>query len=290
MTRYVTGLPGEASIHLRGEDIPRFLQGQLTCDLRHLTPGRAIAGAMCNVKGRVISDLWVVPAGADHCILRLRRSLAQGFAENLERYARFSRIAVEVDSRADAITGIYGDTDEDGLPGAPGDILERDARLWLRSGPTQVQGIDLITDRETPRDALLEDAEAGEQTCWQAETLIDGHYALEKTDSERFTPQALNYDESGRVAFDKGCYTGQEVVARLHYRGQSKKRLQVLTGGDVGTPVAGDGIVDEAGNRVGQCLRTEHDRRGRLLVAAEVSAAARGMPLATVGGDALMPI
>jgi folate-binding protein YgfZ len=288
MTRYITGLPGEASIHLRGSDIPRFLQGQLTCDLRKLKPAQAIAGAMCNVKGRVISDLWVVPAGEDHCILRLRRSLAEEFAENLERYARFSRITVEVDHREDAITGIYGDIDASGLPGAPGDMVEVDGRLWLRSGPMQAQCIDLDTKRETRPASLPEGAETGQQAHWQAETLNDGHYALEKTDSERFTPQALNYDESGRVAFDKGCYTGQEVVARLHYRGQSKKRLAVLIG--EGAVASGDAIVDEAGNRVGECLRTEQDRRGRLLVAAEVNAAARGTPLAVADGRPLTPV
>ena len=108
MSHYVATLNGEACVHLRGREIARFLQGQLTCDLRALAPVHAIAGAMCNVKGRVISDLWVLPVSDEHFVLRLRKSLARDFAGNLERYARFSRIAVELEERPGMILGLYG--------------------------------------------------------------------------------------------------------------------------------------------------------------------------------------
>ena len=249
MSQHVATLEGEACVHLRGREIPRFLQGQLTCDLRALAPAHAIAGAMCNVKGRVISDLWVIPVSNEHCILRLRRSLAKDFAENLERYARFSRITVEAQEESGAILGIYGPGLIGGpsLPGAIGAIERSGSLLYLRSGERQVEVIATAP----------------------AETLRAGHYALEKEDSERFTPQALNYDLTGRVAFDKGCYTGQEVVARLHYRGQSKRRLGIYSVSGP-TPARGTALLDEDGREVGECLRSEIDGEGRTLLAAMV--------------------
>ena len=131
--------------------------------------------------------------------------------------------------------------------------------------------------------------EPGEETHWAAETLSGGHYALELEDSERFTPQALNYDRTGRVAFDKGCYTGQEVVARLHYRGQSKRRLRLYEATGP-APDRGTELFDDAGREVGECLRSEIDRKGRTLLAAMVKADLDSGTLRCADGTTVTPI
>lgn len=265
---YSATLRDEALIHLRGRGIGDFLQGQLTCDLRGLAPERAVAGAMCTVKGRVISDLWVVAVDDGHTCLRLRRSVAEAFAENLARYAQFSRIAVTVDERRDAITGFYGD--DIPLPALGLDAVGACSRtgdsILLRSADRLVQRIDLPGDSEgkapggaDPSGATAS-ARAGSEGVWRARELLAGHFALEEGDREQFTPQALNFDRSGRVAFDKGCYTGQEVVARLHYKGRAKQRLQIFRGGtrDAGdAPRTGTAILDSDGGTVGEVLRVE---------------------------------
>lgn len=276
---YRATLGDEALIHLRGSGITDFLQGQLTCDLRPLAPERAVAGAMCTVKGRVISDLWVVKVDDGHTCLRLRREVAAAFAENLDRYARFSRIAVSVDERSDAIRGYFGPdlpTQALGLT-VVGACMRMGDIILLRSADRLVQGLDVAAGSaaeaggEDDATKILARAGAGSEDDWRALELIDGHLAVESAESEQFTPQALNYDRSGRVAFDKGCYTGQEVVARLHYKGRAKQRLQVFrsgTSGAASAPEVGAAILDSSGKAVGEILRTEVLARKEVIVAA----------------------
>jgi folate-binding protein YgfZ len=262
---YSAVLREEALIHLRGNGIGDFLQGQLTCDLRRLSSEHAVAGAMCTVKGRVISDLWVIAVDDGHACLRLRRAVADAFAENLERYARFSRITVAVDERRDAISGYYGD--DIPLPAlgldAVGACTRAGTGILLRSAYRMLQRVELPddgTDGAHGAEDVLARARAGSEGDWRALELLSGHLALEERDREQFTPQVLNFDRNGRVAFDKGCYTGQEVVARLHYKGRAKQRLQIFrsgTSGSTSAVQAGAAVLDREGRAVGEILRAE---------------------------------
>jgi len=291
----MAALPDEAVLHLRGRNIPEFLQGQLTCDLRRLTDQRAVRGALCSVKGRVISDLWVVPVDGEHLLLRLRRSLAAEFAGHLERYARFSRISVKADEGLPSTLGLFGPGTSALCGEAPGACRQHGARVLLRSGRQQWQ---LIAADDAPLsdgdlhhwcgEAALAPAEAASAEGWYAEELAGGHYAIEAADRERYTPQALNYDELGLVAFDKGCYTGQEVVARLHYKGRSKHRLQIYrAAGDADIDIGED--LRREGAAIGEVLRRARCTDGSLRLAAMVAADARGAGAETARGVALTP-
>jgi folate-binding protein YgfZ len=289
-------LEGEALIHLRGARIAEFLQGQLTCDLRRLAPDAAVAGVLCNPKGRVLTDLKVVQVSEEHSVLRLRRSLAASIAETLQRYAQFSRIAVALEPRTTALAGVYGDLDALPaealpLPGGIDQVVRSAGVVVVRHGAAQLELIAVDADDDRALPALVAALPAGAGSTWQAEFLAAGHYALEEPDSGQFTPQALNFDLTGRVAFDKGCYTGQEVVARLHYKGQSKRRLAVYE-----TPQAGNAtlrdqpVLDERGETIGSCLRTERDRHGRLLLAAQVISERTQLPAKLADGSQLTPL
>ncbi|WP_152025197.1 YgfZ/GcvT domain-containing protein [Congregibacter litoralis] len=309
MDSFACFLPGEAMLHLRGSKVPEFLQGQLTCDTRKLGPERALMGALCNVKGRVLSDLTVLYVSDAHLILRLRRSVAATIAKTLERYAQFSRISVELAAEEHSILGLGGrdfaaecaiDGDRsDAADSAsntvsPGSlpVTLRDDALLLQRGPGHGE---VIAIDDAPARALASQGTAsGSQadvdpvTSWEAATLRTGHYALELEDLECFTPQALNYDLSGLVAFDKGCYTGQEIVARLHYKGRSKKRLQIFEGPETLGPIARDtSLQGESGEIVGSCLRRASYGNGRALIAGEVHSDHLNQTLFLPGGERL---
>lgn len=283
-------------IHLRGSRIPEFLQGQLTCDTRKLSPSKAVLGALCNVKGRVLSDLLVLQLSDSHVVLRLRRSLASSVADTLRRYAQFSRISVELDSRENAIIGRRESGDISGgeplpagsMAAAPGDrivSLERGSNF----------GEVLSIDPQNPIDLA---SHVASQTLdveprWAVETLRSGHYALEIEDFEAFTPQALNYDLTGLVAFDKGCYTGQEIVARLHYKGHSKRRLQVLEAPQSlnETTITRDTpLLNSEGDTVGRCLRVERAADTPTVLAAEVQSDYLDQVLLLTSGEQLSPL
>ncbi|MFK7828401.1 MAG: folate-binding protein YgfZ [Congregibacter sp.] len=291
---YASQLPAEALIHLRGQNIPAFLQGQLTCDTRKLSPTQAVSGAFCNVKGRVISDVDVIQRNEAHCLLRVRRSVALGFAAALQRYAQFSRISVEVDQRSDALQGVYTPLTGDeqafaGLPiGAlsPGHIDVCDDTVYFQRNDQQVELIGLLGRPRTPAGCA-----PGTEQAWRMQLLRSGHFSVEQEDSEAFTPQTLNYDLSGLVAFDKGCYTGQEVIARLHYKGKSKRRLQIYS--CVMPALAAkrdDPISGTDGRAIGRVLCVETSAGEAAVLAAEVLAAELGAPAQLSTGGELSPL
>jgi folate-binding protein YgfZ len=88
----------------------------------------------------------------------------------------------------------------------------------------------LLTTRSLQEvQALLHPVGQGSVAEWEAVSMLAGHYPFRATDAEQFTPQELSYDRNGYVSFSKGCYTGQEIVARMHYRGKLKKQLYLIT-------------------------------------------------------------
>ncbi|MDP5054244.1 MAG: folate-binding protein [Congregibacter sp.] len=303
MSGFACFLANEAMIHLRGQKISAFLQGQLTCDTRKLTDTRAVMGALCNVKGRVLSDLTVLQVSDSHVILRLRKSLAPRIVETLRRYAQFSRISVELDLRDQAIMGLREAGKPPGSQPEPASglsVLPGNTTLTLQRGPGLRE--ILSVDPASPADLSIaagdsdgnnddntnESNDENNQARWALEILRGGHYALELDDLEGFTPQALNYDIRGLVAFDKGCYTGQEIVARLHYKGQSKRRLQVFEAAcAAGLLIRETPVFSADGKAVGRCLRAEHAADSPVLVATEIQSDHLGKDAYLVGGEHL---
>lgn len=305
-------------LHLRGRDIAGFLQGQLTCDTRDLETGKSIPGALCSAKGRVLSDVLLLKRDEDHCVLRLRRSVAAAVTEVLSRYAQFSRISVEEETSQDRLYGVYGELPENlalrastagevqlqPIPEAIDQVasaLDGRASIVRRSA----RSVEVFFHDDTqPFPHLEEDVERrGTQAAWQGELLRAGHFAIDGSALEKYTPQALNYDLTGLVSFKKGCYTGQEVVARLHYKGKSKKRLGVYTSEHAGADVmqspprvdVGDslhqlGADARTSPRTGKVLRVGEAYDGGLVVAAEVQADFLDLPLITSADVKLTPI
>ncbi|MEM8941176.1 MAG: folate-binding protein [Pseudomonadota bacterium] len=244
MTQHLCQLASETMLHLKGAGIANFLQGQLTCDTRELSMFKAIPGALCTPKGRVLSDVVVIQLAEEHCILRLRRSIAQKVATSLARYAQFSRISVEAEQSDERIVGVIGDLDTPilgtsliastecyGIEHGDGILIVRRGRRIAELMSTKDETpLQLLFDLTAGNDIAVPSVRAENDSYegfWQAELLRSGHFAINADDYERYTPQALNYDQIGLVSYKKGCYTGQEVIARQHYKRQSKRTLAV---------------------------------------------------------------
>lgn len=201
-----------------------FLQGYLTCDTLKLQPGQAQPAAICNVKGRVLANGWAVQL-AQGIGLVIHASRFEAAAEFLTPYVTFSKC----DLRA--------------------------APLFVMTN-TPAADIHLLPG---VRLALVENAASTEpdvSTTMQA-LLVDAEIALVSTPvSEAFLPQMLALDRIGAVDFDKGCYLGQEIVARAQFRGEVKRQLVKFKWQDT-PPAVGDTtparetIINVAGNGVG---------------------------------------
>jgi folate-binding protein YgfZ len=287
----VSVLEGETLLHLRGNAIPGFLQGQLTCDTGELAVARTAYGALCNAQGRVLADLRVLSLADDHYVLRLRRDIAGDCAATLSTYARFSRIECGVDDGSWTVLGLWGSDPGAGLkhlglsaPEPTDAVVSSRGMHCYRVASDMIEVLlptECLDDVLPALSAAAADA-GGSEESWRAQELRAGIYRIAAEDVGEFTPQALNYDAAALVSFKKGCYTGQEVVARLHYRGASKRRLAVLAAApSTPSPPRGSKVTSPDGATVGRVLRCAR-APDALLLACELQVAAGSAPTLVV--------
>ncbi len=186
-------------LQLTGPGAEDFLQGYLTCDCRRINATEATPMALCTLKGRVLASGWAV-AHDDGVALIVHASLAERVVEFLKPYVTFSKCSLSI------VDGAV-------LVSTAGDFLLCDeVYATLAPHPTDTTGT------ETDDCATLQ------------RKLIDAQFALVSAAvSETFLPQMLGLDAAGAVDFDKGCYLGQEIVARAQHRGEVKRRLTTFT-------------------------------------------------------------
>ncbi len=226
-------LPALGALHASGADALTYLQGQLSADLRTFTPGRLGWAGLHSPQGRVLALLALAPlappsggagavtgAGASAgtadappaWVAVLPAALAETAAAALRRFVLRARVRIEV-SPAGAVC----------LPGdAPGDLPPG---AELPGGARTIQHPSGSTLWWLPAGGAAP-ADAGAQAAWERAELQLGFPTVLPQTSGSFVAQMLNLDCIGAIAFDKGCYTGQEVVARAHYRGRVKRRMQ----------------------------------------------------------------
>lgn len=215
-----------AKLSLVGADARRFMQGYVTSDLNALVEDVATPTACCNIKGRVLANGWAA-GRADLVQLFVHESVAQGLAAHLAKYLVFAKCSLERDAERFAIAE------------APaGDAISLEPFGWLASSSG-------------------ENADELDRRC------IDAGVAIVSAPvAERFLPQMLGLADLGAVSFAKGCYLGQEVVARAQHRGDVKRHLaRFLWRGALpaaGTTTAPTGTVVHA--------IAETDAAGRALV------------------------
>lgn len=220
MTAWHSRVPSLAVLRVRGGKARDFLQGQLSCDMREITPARGGLGLHCNPAGRVIADLLIVQHGAEEYFLVTQRGLIDALRDTLARYAVFSRTNVE----ADLAWHVFG---RQHTPENESELLrvQRLGESTLACIYPQA-GLSLVITTECDLPAELKvGSDERPENHWLLQEWRSGIVHVLPPHSGQHTPQSLNYDLTGHINFGKGCYTGQEVIARLHYRGKAKKRL-----------------------------------------------------------------
>jgi len=232
--------PGDFSLlAVSGPDARRFLQGQLSCNMDDLSGQHSLPGAYCNLKGRVVADFMVIDSG-DALLLRCAPGMAGILAERLEKYAVFFKVRMEDVSSGWQRGGLIGEaalgqiTTATGAapPQANWETVHAGGMIIVRIPGGQPR-LEWLARQDAP---LPEHRVVGNEQDWQLEDIRSGILHVDTTRCERFTPQVLNYDLDGSINFRKGCYTGQEIVARMHYRGKADRRLyHLVTDGPIDT-------------------------------------------------------
>ena len=229
---YFCPLSHEGVLAARGPDAGKFLQGQLTCNLNYLSASSSL-GARCTPKGRMQSSFRILPHG-DGFLLAMAGELLETQLADLKKYGVFSKVQLSDDSRqwtrfglcnADAVLrdlGLELPASADALSGS-GELLAvrlSDGRAELWVSDAQAPAIQARLAERLPEAALND---------WLLAQVRAGIGQVFGATRELFIPQMLNLQALGGVSFKKGCYAGQEIVARMQYLGKLKRRMYRLS-------------------------------------------------------------
>ncbi len=234
-------------IRVAGSDAGEFLQGQLTQDMERLAQTGSLPAAWCNPKGRVISLLRILMTDDGYGLV-LPASVAASVCERLTIYRLRADVGLEVANSdwACVVLNTGGDLDQlDKLDLRPRKEINAcriaHGLLAVNIG-IEEQCVELMGYRADLEKAGIQATSPASTDFLHGAKIRAGIPEILVNQAEKYTPHMLNLDLLGAVSFDKGCYTGQEVVARTKFLGSSKRRLMRYRTG--GTVAVGDKLSD----------------------------------------------
>jgi folate-binding protein YgfZ len=191
-----------------GADARDFLHAQLTNDIANLPADRAALAGWCTAKGRLLASFLVIPS-ADGFLLQVARDLAPIVTKRLSMFILRSKVKLADESGAWAQYGIW-DADlgvEDVAWDGDVATVRVGERRFLKIGKDLAQSCGQAED------------------SWTLQEIRAGRPLISAATQDRFVPQMVNFEALGAINFQKGCYPGQEIVARAQYRGEVKRRM-----------------------------------------------------------------
>ena len=220
-------LPEQGLLSCTGDDARSFLHAQLTSDVAGLDATHARRAGWCSAKGRLLATLLVVPQ-FDGFLLQLARDLSPAVAKRLSMFILRAKVKLADVGAEWAQFGVWGAGAAQRLADVglevPQDVLgcaRGEHGVVVRVAPARF--LVLVPAAESAR--LAQDLGDAGEAAWTLEEIRDGHPQVRLATQDQFVPQMVNLERLGAVDFKKGCYPGQEIVARAQYRGQLKRRM-----------------------------------------------------------------
>jgi len=206
-----------------GADSSRFLQGQITADLNKLTDENALTGAVCNLKGQVITNFYLVKV-EDSILMIMQRDLLDKTRLHLKKFAVFFKTTLsDVSDHYQLENHFFSPASELTFTEQENKAVLRDqTRYFIQISQSPIQHLLCITPQSEQENEPLDN-----DVSTEALSLLAVEPLITLANSEQFLPQMLNMQFTNGISFKKGCYTGQEIVARVQYRGKTKKRLYI---------------------------------------------------------------
>lgn len=254
----IVDLAHEGMLSIHGKDAASFLQGQLTNDITLVEQDTtAQLSGYCNPKGRLLA-IFRIFLQNDAYHLFLPRGLVAGTLERLQKYVLMSQVTLEDASEQFIAIGVSGPDSTEELGTLFSALPERHYQLARQNeltvirlpgphprfclyGKTEaMQGIWTILDARA--------APAG-KAAWQRLDILAGIPTVFSETAGEFIPQTVNLERLHGISFKKGCYTGQEIVARLQYRGTVKRRMQRIHIASDECPLPGSALFRQHDSR-----------------------------------------
>ncbi|ARB26825.1 folate-binding protein YgfZ [Pseudomonas tolaasii] len=287
-------LSHEGVLAVRGSDASKFLQGQLTCNLNYLSDTQASLGARCTQKGRMQSSFRIVLQG-DGVLLAMATELLEPQLADLKKYAVFSKSKLTDESAGWARFGL-ADADQAlasfglELPAETDSVVRTGTLIAIRVSPGRAELWVPADLAETTRNQLAAQLKEADLNAWLLGQIRAGIGQVMPQTRELFIPQMLNLQAVGGVSFKKGCYTGQEIVARMQYLGKLKRRLYRLNLNAAELPEPGTPLFSPSHNSsIGEVvIAAKADQSIELLAVLQAEAADSGdVHLGTLEGPGL---
>ena len=214
-------------IRAHGEDATSFLQGQLTQDFALLDASHARLAGYCSAKGRMLASFIGIKRAPDEILLLCSRDILAATLKRLSMYVLRAKVKLSDASDDFMLCGVIGD--------AASALIAASLPAWSRVDSGAASVVQLYSVSGQPRALWIAPLGEPEPSApeisaelWQWSEVRSGIATVTQPIVEAFVPQMLNYESVGGVSFKKGCYPGQEVVARSQFRGTLKRRAYLV--------------------------------------------------------------
>ena len=252
-------------LRIQGTDAGQFLQGQITTDISKVNHQLGELGSYCTPKGRAISSFYLSLYNSDDYLLRMRTDIVDSTLAVFAKYIVFSKAEQHNYSDDLIAIGLSGPQVKQNLvdtfgtaPNTRGEIVthEENRLLQLDDHGLLFECWLSLSSIEASWPALSHGLSLNSSSHWELKTITLGIAEVSENTVDMFIPQMLNYHHTGAISFTKGCYTGQEIIARMHYKGKLKRQLyrinahEQLSAGDELYKISADKSLKVIGNAV----------------------------------------
>lgn len=297
----VVDLTHRALIAISGPDARTLLQGQFTNDIEAVNESRTQLSAWCSIKGRVLALFRIWQRG-EALHLELPAELEDSITARLRMYVLRARVSIESASQDTIRFGVSGTAVTEFLAREHGPLPARPDRalragectfVRLRGDPPRFQVIAPFDAARALWEHCREISTPVTVPAWDLLDIRAGIPSISAAQSDLFLPQALHLDRVDGLSFDKGCYAGQEIIARTQYLGRLKRHLRRAALHATESPTPGDAVLSGAGDREGSAGQvvnaapSEHAGRWELLAVINDAAVTGELRLGSSLGPAL---
>lgn len=263
-----------AVIRVSGNDAQDFLQGQLSSDLREVSASRSQYSSYSNAKGRMLGNFLIWQFQGDYFLL-VSVDIAESLCRRLSMFVLRSQVKLQVVTEQWLLAGVKGVHAEEalkmvfnGVPEQSHDVMANDSGMVIRLPAGSLLLFYVKSASETIKGQLEGICCRVSSDVWSLLDIAAGIPWITVPTQEQFVPQMVNMDVLGGISFKKGCYPGQEIVARTQYLGKVKRRLfrvelpvAANPGDALYSPVTGD-------QAIGMIVNTGYEENARLVALA----------------------
>lgn len=283
----VADLSHYALIEASGDDVVEFLQGQLTNDIKLATEQMSQLSAYCNPKGRILASFRIFKRHSNYC-LQLPSDILDATIKRLRMFVMRSKVELVDKSEELVRIGVAGNNATKALSKLIANLPQKTDESCSENDLTVINLPGILPRYEVHGtvekikelwESLAKEAVSIGENSWNLLTIRAGIPEIVSETVEAFVPQMVNLQAINSLSFTKGCYPGQEVVARMHYLGKLKRRLFIASANTDTLPSPGESIMssDEGEQKVGQIVTASWSNNNQieLLAVLQIEKAAK---------------